>query len=341
MKKTSLLSHSLVLTEAATQKKHFIAGAVLFFTVSLLAACGSSDNARLEPRELFVCNLYHVSIFDASMSGNVSPLKVFAQTTEPSGLSGMTVDVINDEIFVLARDSITVYARSPNGDIVPLRKISGDSTALVASGIAVNNSSNEIFVTNFSNNSITVYARSANGNVPPLRTIAGVATALDGPRAITVDVANNEILVTNSNARITVFAGTANGNAAPLRTISFPGPAEFGGIALDSLNNEVLVTRFTIIDRYHFSTSVVVYERTAEGEAVPLRTISGDPAGVLGPMIGIAVDSAKNELFVSYESSNSVAVYERTANGDIAPLRVILGDTTGLKAPKVLAMGAL
>jgi hypothetical protein len=321
-------------------KKIIFSIAIIIF---LLPACGGDGNhISVSPRELYVCSLDHVSIFDASLSGNVSPLTVFAQATDPSGLSGMTVDVNNNEIFVVTRDSITVYVKTFDGDMVPVRAISGDFTALSApAGIAVDTASDEIFVTNFSNNTITVYARTANGNVPPLRTIAGDATTLDSPRAITIDVSNNEIMVTNRSARITVFATNANGNEPPLRTISFPEPAEFEGIALDAVHNEILVTRFTGIDRYHFITSLLVYERTAQGNADPLRTVPGDPSGILGAMIGVAVDPLNNELFVAYASSNSVAVYDRTANGNATPLRMISGDATGLKAPFVLALGIL
>jgi DNA-binding beta-propeller fold protein YncE len=109
-------------------------------------------------------------------------------------------------------------------------------------------------------------------------------------------------------------------------------------MALDLLHDEVLVTSFTIIDRYHFTTSVIVYERTAGGEAVPSRTILGEPSGVAGPMLGIAVDPVHNELFVAHSSNNSVAVYDRTADGTVSPLRTISGDASGLDRPFALAL---
>jgi len=118
--------------------------------IFLLHACGGDGNhISVSPRELFVCSLDHTSIFEASLSGDVGPLKVFAQATDPSGLSGMTVDVINNEIFVVTRDSITVYVKTFDGDMVEVREISGDFTALSApAGIAVDTATDEILITN-------------------------------------------------------------------------------------------------------------------------------------------------------------------------------------------------
>jgi DNA-binding beta-propeller fold protein YncE len=316
---------------------------ILFFFAFLFStSCGNNGTISTAPRELFVCSLYHVSVFNAFASGDVSPLTVFGQTTEAGGLSGLGVDNAGKEIFVLKGNSVIVYDKTPSGDFVAVRTISGDSTALSAPvGIAVHSTREEIFVTNFTNNSITVYPRTAEGNVQPLRTISGDMTTLDSPRAIAIDTVHDEISVTNRGARITVFSVTADGNAAPIRTISFAEPAEFEGIALDTMHDETLVTRFTAVDRYHFITSIVVYPRTAAGAATPLRTISGDPSGLLGPMIGIAVDPKKNEIFISYSSSNSIAVYDRTATGSVDPMRVISGGNTGLKTPSDLAIGSL
>jgi DNA-binding beta-propeller fold protein YncE len=83
--------------------------------------------------------------------------------------------------------------------------------------------------------------------------------------------------------------------------------------------------------------SVTVYSRTASGNAVPLRTISGVATGLHGPF-SLAVDTVNNEVVVPNSGSNSVTVYTRTASGNVAPLRTISGAATGLNFPIGLAV---
>lgn len=338
---------------ACTEMKHLTSGSFAFLIILLVAGCGHGDDDRstadnrATPRELFVCNLDHISVFDAAVNGNFPPKTIFAAATDAEGfIAGMAVDDIHDEVFVTGNDAIRVYGYSPQGDIELRRTITGESTSLAApAGIAVDATDDEIFVTNFSNSSITVYPRMANGNVAPLRTISGDATGLDSPRDIAVDLVNDEILVVTRGAHLLVFEEKSTGNVNPRRTLSYPEPAEFGGIALDAGHDEVFVTRFTIIDRYHFTTAVMAYERSAQGNAVPLRTIVPEPADLQGPLRGLAVDVANDELFVVHSayanSGYSIAVYERTANGSVAPRRLIEGDATELNAPSGVALRAL
>src|SRR5262249_52495591 len=83
-------------------------------------------------------------------------------------------------------------------------------------------------------------------------------------------------------------------------------------------------------------SSVMVYARTATGNAAPLRTISGDATGI-NQAVGVAVETFRNEILVA-NGQGSIAVYDRTADGNVAPLRTVSGDTTGLSGPLCLAV---
>jgi len=88
-------------------------------------------------------------------------------------------------------------------------------------------------------------------------------------------------------------------------------------LAVDTLNNEIFITRGVSID---------VYARTADATDAPLRTISaslGDSAD------DIAVDVLHNELFVM---GGRISVYMRTANGEVQPSRTISGVASGLNS---------
>jgi len=93
---------------------------------------------------------------------------------------------------------------------------------------------------------------------------------------------------------------------------------------------EMFVTNFS-------ANSVTVYQRTASGNAAPVRTLSGDATGLAFPA-GLAVDTVHDEVWVVNLGTPSIAVYSRGASGNSAPLRTISGPTTGLAQPIGLAL---
>jgi DNA-binding beta-propeller fold protein YncE len=161
--------------------------AILFCILALFISCGGDgDGKKVPPKpragELYVANtiMNKISVFDASLKGNINPSRTFGDLTGLSSPRGIAFDLTNNEIFVCnpLRDSITVYARIDSGNVNPLRTISGPLTGLdLPHSLAVDSVNNGIFVANI-NNSIAVYPRSANGNVAPLRTISGSSTDL-------------------------------------------------------------------------------------------------------------------------------------------------------------------
>ena len=253
-------------------------------------------------------------------------------------------------------NSVTSYGRRADGNAVPVRIISGPATALEnPAGLAVDTVNDEIFVANVS--SITVYSLTASGDVAPKRTISGADTELAQPIGLAVDTVNNEVLVANISS-ITVYSltaggppGSASANVKPLRTISGPktrllNPA---GLAVDTVNNEILVANTSSFSDPTDIPSITIYRRTAGGlpgsadaNVKPLRTISGTDTELVQP-IGLAVDTVNDEVLVANESS--VTVYRRTAGGprgsadaNVKPLRTISGDLTKLDRPLGLGL---
>ena len=161
--------------------------------------------------------------------------------------------------------------------------------------------------------------------IAPL-TAAGVL--IDGlfPRAAR---AETEVLVTNFlGSSVTTYGRTAIGNACPRRTIRgvATGLVNPAGLAVDTVNNEILVANIS---------SITVYSLTASANVSPLRTISGVDTKLAQP-VGLAVDTVNNEILVA--NVGSITVYGRTANGNVAPLRTITGSSTGLMDPFGLAV---
>jgi DNA-binding beta-propeller fold protein YncE len=53
--------------------------------------------------------------------------------------------------------------------------------------------------------------------------------------------------------------------------------------------------------------------------------------------MGLAIDSAHDEIAVANNGDNSILIFARTASGDVAPARVIAGDQTGINRPMGIA----
>jgi len=79
------------------------------------------------------------------------------------------------------------------------------------------------------------------------------------------------------------------------------------------------------------SNRVIVYAANANGNATPLRTISGSST----QLDGAAGLSVRGTVIVVANSGNaSITVYPTTGNGNIAPLREMSGALTRLVNPQ-------
>ncbi|MHC4471205.1 MAG: NHL repeat-containing protein [Planctomycetota bacterium] len=245
------------------------------------------------------------------------------------------------EVFTTDPGSTAIRVRD-KVSFAELRSISGGNTLLSQpTGIAVDVGRQEIFVANSGSDSINVYDLTASGNTPPLRQIAGASTGLafsgSGPgqafNGIFVDSVNGEIGVVNDAGvpSITIYDIAASGDAAPLRTIQ--GPATTlnypSAICVDTANDEILVSSLPAA-----AYAVVVFGRTADGDASPQRTLT--LGSTWSRPFGLGVDPANGELWISGPRSglqSGLEVYARTASGLATPLRGIrtnIGSFLGL-----------
>jgi hypothetical protein len=232
--------------------------------------------------ELVVLGFGEVNTFSRTAAGNTAPLRTlrgvgFEMSGSPAGLA---VDVVNNE-YVIAYtpgDSIQVYDRTANGTVDHVRKIVGPATGLdFPRRVFVDPVHDELFVPNLNANSVTVYSRTASGNTPPIRTLVGAATGLHQPLALTVDLLHDELIVGNLMGNtVTVYPRAANGNVAPIRTLSgdVTGLVKPSDVVVDTVNDELVVVNFGFPDG-----SVNVFERTANGNASPIRTFPTAPPG--------------------------------------------------------------
>lgn len=232
------------------------------------------------------------------------------------------------EIFVpnSSGDSVTVYAITAAGDAAPVRSLGGPTTGIDNDfGVAADAEHRELYVSNISLDTVTVYLLDAEGDQAPLRTLAGPATQLALPIGLFVDPFHDELYVRNAGSQtVLVFARTAEGDAAPIRVLAstaiFPNAVD---LFVDLAHDELVVANRNFPD----PSTILVFARTAEGNAAPLREIAGPAAGLTGDgAYAVAVDSFHDEILVTRH--DSIRVFARTAAGDVAPLRAIEGAAT-------------
>jgi hypothetical protein len=165
---------------------------------------------------------------------------------------------------------------------------------------------------------IAIFARLANGNAQTARRIEGQTTMLGRTQhSIFYDEFHDELVVPQPFAgAVLTFHGGATGEEPPIRIIQGPktGLALNDVMTVDPVHNEYFVPVG------QGGGVVNVFDRMAQGNVAPIRSIGSRAAGLGGIP---TVDYEHNLLIV--EGRGGLYIYNRTDNGDVKPLRIITG----------------
>ena len=179
-----------------------------------------------------------------------------------------------------------------------------------------------------------MFASSANGGAEPVRVVEGQATLLSRTsHQIVMDPVHDEMILTNPFAEaILFFKGGAKGEEAPIRVIQGPDTKLLhigtDNISVDPVNGEV----FTVNE---LTDSILVFNRLANGNVAPIRTIHGTKTRLNGPRRA-EVDPVNNLLIVAQMGDpKGILIFNRTDRGDVAPKSVISGPKTGMEGEGV------
>jgi DNA-binding beta-propeller fold protein YncE len=149
--------------------------------------------------------------------------------------------------------------------------------------------------------------------------------------AITVDHKNDEVILSDQNLfQILIYDRMTN--TPP--TASFTEPKrvlggdkteiEFQvGLYVDPVTGDIYGTNNDTVNK------MVVFSRDQRGNVAPKRELHTPN----GRSFGIAVDEAKEEMFIVIQRDNAVVVFPKYANDDDVPLRLLQGDRTMLADP--------
>lgn len=181
----------------------------------------------------------------------------------------------------------------------------------------------------------------ARENTAPVSALAGQKTLISRTmHALEYDPIHDELCVNSPLTQaILTFRGGAAGEEAPIRVIQGPhtqiqstGYDGNDKMALDSVNGEIYIPVAT--SGGAGKGVILVFDRTANGDAPPKRVLGGPDTGFNFPTARgqgfpfVAIDPERNLLVVS--SRGALLIFDRTAAGNAKPRRVIEGSLTGL-----------
>lgn len=143
--------------------------------------------------EIVLANPFAQAIltFRGGANGKEAPIRVIQgpHTQIMSPDFGMSVDPVNDEIYIAEQDEIKVYPRTANGDVAPLRVLGGPHTQLQnpwgtqgLRGIGVDWIHNVLVVNGYfqDRGHILIFDRTASGDTKPRAVIAGPKSGITG-----------------------------------------------------------------------------------------------------------------------------------------------------------------
>lgn len=260
--------------------------------------------------ELYVSDFFGsaVRVYALDADGDVAPLRSLIDG--PNSLlvwpRQVAVDVANDQIIVPSFNifsdpltSIRTYPRTADGDVAPVRSLYGDATMLDNPiNVVLDAAHDELITDSYAAGGpgvagLLTFARSAEGDTAPIRAIAGGSANFGGyTNFLTFDPGADELYSDyGGGSGYAVFARTANGDVAPSRVVSGIETGIFYvyGLTYDTTNDRVIVVSYNE-DQGSPPPTLNVFDRSADGDVVPLLSIAGPSTQLVAPA-GIGVDA--------------------------------------------------
>jgi DNA-binding beta-propeller fold protein YncE len=275
-------------------------------------------------------NLFNILVYDREE--NTPPLATLSEPKRMIGglntkiefQCGLYIDPANGDIYAVNNDTVdtlVIFDRQAKGNVPPTREL---ATPHGTFGIAVDEQNKEIFLTIQHDSAVVVYDKMAEGDDAPVRLLQGNNTRLADPHGIVLDVENDLMYVTNHGSSHEVRAGL--------------GPRTGYLNRAKGKENWPLGPNNTVPGSSKIeSSSITVYERSAEGDTSPIRVIAG-PRTQLNWASGIVLHPQRGELFVANDAGDSILVFQADASGDVAPIRILKGPKSGIKNPTGLSL---
>jgi len=278
-----------------------------------------------------------IRVFDSSQSGAAVPVRTLtAGATGLQSPEGLTSNLGTGELFVaLFGGQISVFPLSASGGPAPVRTLQGaPSDSAGPFFLLESDPVNRELVTADQGASRLMVLDESSGVVK--RSLTGAATQLAHPLSAIIDSVHGETLVgqldpTNSFQQILAFGWADTGNQAPKRVLGGTANTMVGGwaVAYDRVHDEVF-------SACNCNNLIMVFDRTASGNAAPKRTIQ-----LPGPIVRVSslmLDTAKDTLWVAGWgglSKDQLLEIPRGSSGPATPLRMPVSLGLAGNAPRL------
>jgi hypothetical protein len=281
-----------------------------------------------------------VSVFPDGAQGNMAPSRLLGGPSSELVTATDITYVPSESAFYITDfigQAIRVFAASAQGDAAPLRNVTSPHLGQPRT-VVVLPAQNEILAIS-SNCCVGTYDRMANGDVFAQRFLNGALTQLTNPVGLAYRALGDEIYVGDYSASFTgeilVFPRTATGNVPPTRVISGPNTqlgTRVSGVVFHPTLPEMYALVATTVG-VTSTCSIVTFDPSAAGDALPLRIIAGPNTGMINSG-RFAYDPRTDEFLVHAYSTGSgtpaLLAFPRAAQGDVSPSRVLSGPSTGM-----------
>jgi hypothetical protein len=210
--------------------------------------------------------------FRGGALGKEAPIRIIQgpHTQIESPDFGMSVDPVNNEIYIAEQDHIKVYPRGANGDVAPIRILAGPNTRLEnpqgymgLRGVGVDWIHNVLVVTGYYQDKghILIFDRTASGDTPPRAVIAGLKSGITGA-SYTMRVYPPKGWILNpiggggeegGGGGIGVWSVHDSGDIPPVYVLGREGPGPMGGrFSLNPKTKEIYTGSDNLIQAFSF-----------------------------------------------------------------------------------------
>ncbi len=241
----------------------------------------------------------------------------------------------------MAHAQIAAFPSLAEENTIPNRMIAGQKTSLSRTmhDIRYDHINDEFIVNNPFAYAVLVFRGGADGEEPPIRVIQGPKTLIGSSSRLEVDPLNDEILVPE-RVGVLVFDREAEGDVAPKRILQNAGRG--GGIVVDPVHELLIVGGG---GNNLNPASIRIFNRTAEGDAQPLRTIGGPNSGIVRalqlqvhPPTGWIAVPQPGESGTYEPGGTFVGFWHITDDGDIPPRWKLAGPRSTIIKPRGVAL---
>ncbi len=226
-----------------------------------------------------------------------------------------------------------MFARLADGNAQRVRAIEGQASMLSRTmhAIAYDPIHDEIVVPSHFSGGVITFAGDASGEAPPKRVILGSKTGLIANDRLGIDPVNNEIYVPDGD-KVFVYPRESNGDVAPIRVLTGPDTriGDANAVAVDATRNLLVVAATPPAGsdgQGRRRNELLVFERTANGNAKPIRRITGLPGYRL-------ITYPERGLIFVVTDSGYVGVWSIDDQGEVPPRYTIGGPNGPLIDPR-------